>query len=221
MNLHVGFISHPASATLRLPEVRSDVRALGQYAVSLQQHGCRVQWLTSTNTAEVLAETMPLVSTDQDDLPPTCRYVVPCQPYRLAGLQLFCVEAEVWDRSDLHTRLYTFLCLLHREQSYDVLHAGGGLAAAYLSVYTACFLGIPSVVSYSGRDLTDTAAGGFMWQWVAQHVSLAIVNCQADRERLLSHSARVREHIRVVRTASRTITPTVMALYRRLHSIGA
>jgi hypothetical protein len=216
MRLHVGFVSYHASTTMRVPEMRNDVRTLGHYAVSLQQHGCQVQWLTSTSTTTVLAEDMPLVPTNQEDLPQTCRYVVPCQPYRLAGVQLLGVEPIVWERSDLHTRLYTLLCLLHRQQPYDVLHAWGETSAAYLCVYTACFLGIPSVVSYSARDVTDSAFGDFRWQWVAQHVSMALVEHQAGRDHLHASSALFGERIHVISTASPTIAPTVMALYRRL-----
>src|SRR5262249_3261192 len=46
-----------------------------------------------------------------DALPPTCRYIVPVQPYQCAGVRLLCVDQQVWQHLDLHTRLFTFVCL--------------------------------------------------------------------------------------------------------------
>jgi hypothetical protein len=58
----------------------------------------------------------------------------------------------------------------------------------------------------------------FEWQWVAQHVSMAIVTNSADHERLVGSYAYPPSRVFLSHPAS---TPSpVVALYRRLHDAG-
>jgi len=190
---------------------------LGQYARALVQQGHQVQWVSSPNTVAAYAADVPLVADQADSLPETCRYVVPCRLYRLHEARLYCIDRAVWQERPLHTRLFTFLYLLQRELPCQVLHAWGAFPAAYLAVYVARLIGVPAVVSYDTQSLNDGPQQAFEWQWVARHVSRALVASGADGERLAATSDVARTRIQVVPTEMSAAVATLTELYASLH----
>ncbi len=197
-----------------------DLLPLRQFAIALMRHGLHVLWVASTDMAAALASDSGLVAADTRDLPATCRYVIPCQPYRLEHVQILCVDRAVWQDPALHTRLFTFLCLLQHELPCAVFHAWGTLPATYLTVYTARFLGIPAVVSYSrswrGRDPRQT----FMWQWVARHAAVTLAATQTEQTCLRTVNGFEPARIRVMDPASPTLASTMTTLYQTLLTLS-
>src|SRR5262249_52685022 len=163
-------------------EVSYDLSAVRRCAMALVQQGHQVYWLLSTASFQALQAEAALAPAAADILPPTCRHVVPVQPYQCTGVRLLCVNQEIWQHTDLHTRLFTFLCLLQRALSYNVFHAWGTLAVAYLTVYTARFLAVPAVVSYAWQLRAAKPPQPFLWDWVAQQVAAAVVPSMAEHE---------------------------------------
>lgn len=159
--------------------------------------GHQVTWITSTETIDTCAHDTAFIPTSQDDLPATCRYVLSCQPYRMAGATVFAIDREVWQDAALHTRLFSFLCLLQRELKWDVIHARGDLASVFTAVYTAQFLGVPAVVSYDDGLIAFAQQQPFVWRWINRHVAGARVCCEADRQRLIDVSELTAKDIRV------------------------
>ena len=151
-----------------------------------------------------------------DTLLPTCRYVVPVQAYQCAGVRLLCVHQEVWQHADLHTRLFTFVCLLQRALSYAVFHAWGTLSVAYLTVYTARFLAVPVVVSYDWQLRSGQPQQPFLWDWVARQVSAAVVPSRAAYELLLARSLLAPTQLYVIDPMQAKVGWTLTALYARL-----
>ena len=214
--MRVALVSHHHTAGSIDPAVHQNLLCLRQCAVALVRHGLQVLWLSSTATAEVLARDAQVIPGSLEDLPATCRYVVPCQPYRLDGVQLVSVDTTLWEQPALHTRLFTFLGLLQQELPWALLHAWGTLSAAYVGVYTARCLGCPAVVTYHqpwpGDDPTQT----FLWQWVAEHVAMALVCSHADRQGLLATKAFPPARVQVIDPALPTLGATTAALYQGL-----
>src|SRR5206468_10240007 len=89
-----------------------DVQAVCRCAVTLVQQGHQVYWLLSTGHMQALSNQASLGPVATDILPPTCQYVLPVQAYHWERLRLLSINQELWQHSDLHTRLFTFLCLL-------------------------------------------------------------------------------------------------------------
>lgn len=208
--MRIGLISdHPASSDVTC---QSDFGILRQQVMALAEQGLPAFWLTSTATAEALRDDPALVPEGVDSLPATCRYVVPCQPYRFAGMPLLCVDRTLWQQRALHTRLFTFLCLLQRELPSAVWHVWGDVSVTFLTVYTACFLGVPIVASYHAACIDQGSLLSFEWQWIAHHVSMAMVTNAADQARLVATGAYPSTRVCLGETASATI-----ALYQRLH----
>lgn len=189
---------------------------LGRYAVALAQQGHQVQWVSSTDTIDAYANAVPPVAEQADSLPETCRYVVPCWPYRLQEVRLYCIEPAVWRERPLHTRLFTFLCLLQRALPCQVLHAWGAFPAAYLAVYTARCLGVPAVVSYDAEYLCHGPQQAFEWQWVARYVSRALVASGADQERLTATSDIAPVRVQMIQANLSVALATLTALYASL-----
>ena len=216
--MHVGLSSYHPTTSLADPNVYSDFQGVCQHAVALQQHGFQTHWLSSTDTAEALGADARLVAAEAQDIPATCRYVVPYQLYRFAAVPLLCVDRAMWQRSDMHTRLFTLLCLLHRERPYTVLHAWGTLPAIYTTVYTACFLGVPAVVSYGPLCFSASAQHPFLWDWVWQHAAIACVTRDTDRARLLATSSLLPARVHVVEPLLQTAIHTLTALYGGVHT---
>lgn len=214
--MRIGLISdHPAS-----PDVASqrDFGMLRQHLLALVEQGVQAFWLTSTHTAEALRHDPALVPEAVHSLPATCRYVIPCQPYRFAGVSLFCVESTVWQQRPLHTRLFTFLCLLQQELPGAVWHVWGNISVAFLTVYTARFLGVPVVVSYDSTCMHEASFLSFAGQWVTQQASMAMVTSAADHERLVASRAYPPARICICHPAS--ASSAVVALYQRLSDSG-
>jgi hypothetical protein len=193
---------------------------LHQYAAALAQQGHQVYWLTSPETWRAGGGDMTLGREVKGDVPPTCRYVVPCQAYRCGEIRVFCVDEAVWQQPALHTRLFTFCCLLQEALAYEVLHAWGALPVAYLAVYTARFLGLPAVVSYDQQTLRADPQQSFLWDWVTRQGSGAVVASVADRERLLAVSTLAPAQVRVIDPTMPGAGDTLTALYESLPRLG-
>jgi hypothetical protein len=194
----------------------ADMWTVRRCAVALVQQGHQVYWLLSTDTLRTLHNEAALGPVSTDILPPTCQYVVPVQTYHCEGIHLLCVNQELWQHPDLHTRLFTFVCLLQHALAYEVFHAWGTLPIAYLAVYTACFLAVPAVVSYSSQMLSARPEQPFLWDWVAQRVSAAVVPGRAEYERLLALSPLPAMHVHVIDPTRSELGQTLTALYTRV-----
>jgi hypothetical protein len=214
--MHIALVSYHPIDTATATEGDDDFLRLRQCAAALVRQGFQVDWLTSTDTVDALADQARLRPAGDDALPPTCRYVIPCQPYDFQGVRLFCVDRTLWQERSLYTRLFTFLCLLQHELSWTALHTWGTISVAYLGVYTARFLGFPAVVSYGQQILQDGPQETYLWQWVARHATIALVASCTARERLLMHSDLTPARVRVVNPALHALGSTMMAMYRSL-----
>ncbi|MGQ4807267.1 hypothetical protein NKDENANG_00611 [Candidatus Entotheonellaceae bacterium PAL068K] len=217
--MRIGLVSYHPTATSSRADIYEDFLCLRQFVLTLVGQGLQVVWLSSTDTATALADDVSLAEAEAHDLPPTCRHVVPCQPYRFGGARLLCVDRDIWQHPELHTRLFTFLGLLHRELPCAVLHAWGMFHLLYLTVYTACFLRIPVAASFAAPNLQHDAQDSFRWQWLARHVSVALVSSQTNRTRLLGMSDLTPERVRIVDPAQPTSGPTLTALYGELRGL--
>lgn len=219
--MRIGFVSDHVTHILADAATRHKVLRVGHHAQSLVRQGVQVQWIASTDTAAALANHAHLVAAGDEALPATCRHVLPCQPYDFEGVQLLCLTPSLWQDPALHTRLFTFLCLLQRAQPCRIWHAWGSLAAAYMTVYTARFLGIPAVASDIVPALDADPQQVFIWQWVAQHASRAVVDRAAERQLWLSAGAVSAAQIEVINSASPEYVDTLLNVYQRLHSLIA
>ncbi len=187
-----------------------------QFAKILVQNGMQVHWLADTDTISALAEDPDFRPAAASEMPVTCRHVIPYTLHGLHGIQLVGIESGMWHDTALHTRLFTFLCLLHRERPFSILQAWGGLPTAYLTVYTAAFLGLPGTVFYTPSCLQDGPQQAFLWQWVAQHVAMALTAHASDREQLLDTSSLQPHQVRVIESIQATTGPAVVAWYQAL-----
>jgi hypothetical protein len=219
--MHIRFVSDHPTYILADAATRHKVLRLGHHAQSLVRQGVQVQWIASTDTAAALANDTHLVPVGNKDLPATCRHVLSCQPYDLEGVQLLCLTPALWQDPALHTRLFTFLCLLQQARPCRIWHTWGTLAADYVTVYTARFLGLPTVVSNIVPVLDTDPQQAFMWQWVAQHTSRAVVSSAAERQRWLSTGALSATQIEVIDSASLEYVATLRNVYQQIHSLVA
>jgi len=197
-----------------------DVQAVCRCAVALVQQGHQVYWLLSTGHMQALSNQASLGPVAADILPPTCQYVLPVQAYHWERLRLLSINQELWQHSDLHTRLFTFLCLLQRALSCAVFHVWGTLPIAYLAVYTAHFLDRPSVVSYGSQMLSAQTEQPFLWNWVARHVSAAAVPSRVEQERLLTRSSLTAMQVHVIDPTLSELGQTLTALYTRVCGVA-
>jgi hypothetical protein len=197
-----------------------DMQAVYHCAVVLVEQGHQVYWLLSTGQMQALSNQASLGPVAPDILPTTCQYVIPVQAYYWERLRLLSINQELWQYPDLHTRLFTFLYLLQRALSCEVFHAWGTLSIAYLAVYTARFLDMPSVVSYGSQMLSAQTEQPFLWDWVARHVSAAAVPSRVEQERLLTHSPLTAMQVHVVDPTQSELGQTLTALYTRVCGIA-
>jgi hypothetical protein len=193
-----------------------EIQAVCRCAVVLGQQGHQVYWLLSTEQMQALSNQASLDPVATDILPTTCQYVIPVQAYHWEGLRLLCINQALWQHPELHTRLFTFLCLLQRTLACEVFHAWGTLSSAYLAVYTARFLDLPSVVSYGSQMLSAQAEQPFLWDWVARHVSAATVLSRAEQERLLTRSPLTAMQVHVLDPTWLELGQALTALYTRV-----
>jgi hypothetical protein len=193
-------------------EMDYNLSTVHRCARALVQQGHQVYWLLPTESLQAFQAEAALAPA-ADTLPPTCRYIVPVQPYQYAGVRLFCVDQQVWQHPDLHTRLFTFVCLLQRALSCAVFHAWGTLSVAYLTVYTAHFLAVPVVVSYDWQLRSAQPQQPFLWNWVAHHVSAAVVPSMAEYEWLLTRSPLAPTQLHVIDPRQPQVGRTLSALY--------
>ena len=185
-------------------------------AVALVEQEHQVYWLASTEALRTLHhETAPL-TVATDILPATCQYVVPVQTYHYEGIRLMCVDQECWQHLDLHTRLFTYLCLLQRALPCAVFHTWGPWPIAYLTIYTARFLAVPAVLSYSSQLVSTKLEQPFLWDWVARQVAAAIVSSPAEQERLLTLAPLTARQVHVIDPTQPHLGQTLTALYMRL-----
>ena len=190
-----------------------DVR---HYAIALVEQGHQVYWLASAEALRTLHNAAAQLTVATDILPSTCQYVVPVQTYHYEGIRLVCVHQELWQRPDLHTRLFTCLCLLQRALPCAVFHAWGPWPIAYLTIYTARFLAVPAVLSYSSRLVSARLEQPFLWDWVARQVAAAIVSSPAEQERLLTLAPLTSRQMHVIDPTQPHLGQTLTALYGRL-----
>jgi len=195
-----------------------DMQAVYRCAVALVQQGHQVYWLLSTRQMQALSNQASPGPAATDILPTTCQYVIPVQAYHWEGLRLLYINQELWQHPDLHTRLFTFLCLLQRALSCEVFHTWGTLSIAYLAVYTAHFLDRPSVVSYGSQMLSAQTEQPFLWDWVARHVSAIAVPSRVEHERLLLRSPLTAMQVHVLDPTQLELGPMLTALY--MHVCG-
>ena len=193
-----------------------DLNVVCRCAMALAQQGHHVYWLLSTASLPTFQAEAALAPAVADTLPPTCRHIIPIQPYQYAGVRLLCVHQEVWQHADQHTRLFTFLCLLQRALSYDIFHAWGTLSVAYLAVYTARFLAVPAVVSYGWQLRSSQPQQPFLWDWVARQVSAAVVSSRLEYERLLTCSPLLPTQLHMIDPMQAEVGQALTALYVRL-----
>jgi hypothetical protein len=86
------------------------------------------------------------------------------------------------------------------------------LPIAYLTVYTACFLNVPAVVS----SISAEPEQPFLWDWVARQTSAVIVPRMAERERLLTLGPLTSAQVHVLDPMQPHLGQTLTALYARL-----
>jgi hypothetical protein len=188
-------------------------------AVALVEQEHQVYWLASTEALRTLHnETAPL-TVATDILPSTCQYVVPVQTYHYEGIRLMCVDQEFWQHLDLHTRLFTYLCLLQRALPCAVFHTWVPWPIAYLTIYTARFLAVPAVLSYSSQLVSAKLEQPFLWDWVARQVAAAIVSSPAEQKRLLTLAPLTARQVHVIDPTQAHLGQTLTALYTRLGTV--
>ncbi|PON16003.1 hypothetical protein C2W62_20785 [Candidatus Entotheonella serta] len=210
--MHIGLVSdhtliHPSQSQALYPCVNA----------LTTRHHFDIHWLFSTNTISTLAGDPAWYPADTSDMPPTRRHVIPYTLYRLKTARLIGLAPSFWHDTALHTRLFTFLCLLHREQPFAALHAWGALSTLYLTVYTATYLHLPATVFYTSPCLQDGPQQSFLWRWVAQHTAMAFTGNALNRERLLHLSPLQPEQTQVLDPAQ---PDTIAALARNFHDIA-
>jgi len=198
--------------------VIGDAPDLCHCAVALTEQGHQVYWLASVEALRTLPNAAVQLKVATDLLPATCQYVMPMQTYHYAGIRLMCVNQEFWQRPDLHTRLFTYLCLLQRALPCAVLHASGPLPIAYLAVYTARFLVIPAVLSYSSQLVSTRPEQSFLWDWVARQVAAAIVASPAEQERLRTLAPLTSGQVHVIDPTLPHLGQMLTVLYERLRA---
>jgi Glycosyltransferase Family 4 len=189
-------------------------------AVALVEQGHQVYWLASAEALRTLHHEAAQLTVTTDILPSTCQYVVPVQAYHYEGIRLVCVNQEFWQYTDLHTRLFTYLCLLQRALPCAVFHTWGPWRIAYLTTYTARFLAVPAVLTYSSQLISAKLEEPFLWGWVARQVAAAIVSSPAEQERLLTLAPLTSRQVHVIDPTQPHLGQTLTALYARL-SIAA
>ena len=197
-------------------EMDYNLSTVRRCAMALAQQGHQVYWLLSTDSLQAFQAEAALAPAAADTLPPTCRYIVPVQPYQCAGIRLLCVHQQVWQHADLHTRLFTFICLFQRALSCAVFHAWGALSVAYLAVYTGRFLAVPAVVSYGWQLRSARPQQPFLWDWVARQLSAAVVPSMAEYERLLTLGPLAATQLHVIEPGQPEVGRTLTALYARV-----
>ena len=187
-------------------------------AVALVQQGHELYWLLSPEALRTLPNEAAQLTVATDILPSTCQYVVPVQMYHYEGIRLVCVNQEFWQHPDLHTRLFTCLCLFQRARPCAVFHTWGPWPIAYLTVYTARFLAVPAVLSYGSQLGAVEPEQPFLWDWVAQQVAAVVVASPTEQERLLTHAPLTLKHVHVIDPTQPYLGQTLTALYARLRA---
>jgi len=190
-----------------------------RYAVALVEQEHQVYWLASTEALRTLHKEAAQLTVATDILPATCQYVVPVQTYHYEGIRLMCVDQEFWQHPDLHTRLFTYVCLLQRALPCAVFHTWGPWPIAYLTIYTARFLAVPAVLSYSSQLVSAKLGQPFLWDWVTRQVAAAIVSSPAERERLLTLAPLTTRQVPVIDPMQPHLGQTLTALYARLSAV--
>jgi len=185
-------------------------------AVALVEQGHQVYWLASAEALRMLHNEATQLIVATDILPAICQYVVPVQTYHYEGIRLVCVNQEFWQHPDLHTRLFTYLGLFQRALPCAVLHTWGPWRIAYLTIYTARFLAIPAVLSYSSQLVSARLEQPFLWDWVVQQVAAVIVSSPAEQERLLTLAPLALRQVHVIDPTQPHLGQILTALYARL-----
>lgn len=212
--MHIGLVSD--HTLTHAPQQHVQTLCQGAKALTTRHH-LEVHWLLPTETLAALAHDPALRLADAGDMPTTCRHVIPYTLYRLDAVWLIGLEPSFWHDTALHTRLFTFLCLLHRERPFGTLQAWGALSTIYLTVYTATYLHLPATVFYTSSCLQDGPQQSFLWQWVAQHTAMAYTGHARERQHLLHLSPLLPEQIQLLDPAQ---PDTIAAWGRNFHDIA-
>jgi glycosyltransferase involved in cell wall biosynthesis len=110
---------------------------------------------------------------------------------------------------------------LHRTCNFDILHGYYLVRAAYVTVYAARYLGLPSVISARGNDLDRTAfdpsrAGVILWALAHADAITAVSGDLARRATALSHDRPVHVIHNGVDTTLFAPRPTDLELAARI-----
>ncbi len=182
--------------------------------VALGQQGHDVSWLVPTAYLPTLSVETERLTVATDILPATCQHVIPLQAYHYQGVQLLVISQTLWQQPELHTRLFTLLCLLHRAAPYQVFHTWGPVPLAYLTVYTARFVAVPAVVSCDAAMLAAREHQPFLWDWMLRQAAAMVVPSRAERAQLVSHNAGL--PVSVLDTTHPALGQRLTALYAGL-----
>jgi hypothetical protein len=214
--MRIGLVSDASAATNRDLAAPDGVIALAHFVRLLSQQGFRVQWLTAIDTAQALAHDAGLAPVDAAAMPPTCQYVLPYELYHLDGAELVCLPRSYWQDRALHTRLFTFICLMQRERPCALWQTWGTLATTYLTAYTAAFLNLPCAVFYTSVCLCEAAQQDFIWQWVTHHTQAGLVGTASDRADLLAMADLAPEAVQVLDPLGPAAGERLATLYQML-----
>ncbi|MGE3538048.1 MAG: hypothetical protein AB7N91_11525 [Candidatus Tectimicrobiota bacterium] len=202
----------PLSATPGNPAITA-AEIFPAYVAFLSQQGHEVYWLSTPALLHAPVIQAALLPATAELMPTTCRYVMPVQAYWYAGARLLCIPLELWQRVDMHTRLFTFLCLLHRARACTLFHAWSTLPIAYLTVYTARYLALPAIVSCPADTPEPGPADVFRQDWTAQHAAAYVVHSPA-----VSPAGLDLARLHVINPAQARASQTLLALYRRFET---
>jgi hypothetical protein len=216
--MRIGLVSDQSTTAANHLATRDGVRVLRRLTRVLVQYGFQIQWITATDTAAALSDDPCLRPLNATAMPPTCRYVLPYELYHLDGIDLVCLNRALWQDRALHTRLFTFFCLLQRERPCALWQTCGTLATTFLTAYTASFLSLPCSVFYTSTCLREAPQQRFLWQWVARHIAAGLVGTVSERERLLAMGDLAPERVQVIDLHRPTAGARIATLYQTLQS---
>ena len=197
---------------------RSPLAPLRLYQViqEMGRRGHEVLWIATTEMADAVRAQYNLTASGIEQVPATCRYVVPCTWYDLDGGRLVEVEPDLLQDATLQTRLFTYICLIQRELPCHIWHAWGGIEVAYLTVYTARFLGLPAAVSCPEAWPDETAPLAFVEKWVMQHLDVMLAGSERHKQRLQRHTGYTQTRIEVTPFTSPGALAEMIAGYETL-----
>jgi hypothetical protein len=85
-----------------------------------------------------------------------------------------------------------------------------------MTIYTARFLAVPAVLSYSSWLVSAKLEQPFLWGWVARQVAAAMVSSPAEQEHLLTLAPLTSRQVQVIDPTQPHLGQTLTGLYARL-----